>query len=138
MQHAVFLDLEAVKFTAELFIQFSLVSQVFLEVTVDDVLDAAYLVELPLQVIGQALLSAQLGTDVVLLLTGLLELGQDKVKSLHEGLLVLLEHRDLVFVLLMGGRELPVGLDPRASVLNVRYPIAKAGCLLVELVLSRV
>ena len=110
--------MESVKFCPELIIKFPLVSQIFLEIPVDHVFDRANFIQLTFQIVSKTFLITQLVCDVALFMSCLLKLGKDEVKSLHKRLLVLLEHDDLVLVLLMGLVELPIVLQVCPIILN--------------------
>ena len=67
---------------------------------------------------------------------GLLQLREHKVKSFHETLLVLLEHHNLVFVLLMSLRELSVVCELLSVFLNGSESFSEPTGFVLELVCS--
>ena len=135
-EHRVLLSLESVELSSKLLIQLSLIPQVLLQVFVDHVLDLAHFVKFPFQIICEPFLVSQLASDVTLLVRCLLQLGEHEVEPLHQALLVLLEHHDLVFVLLMRLIQLPVMLQRRPIVLNRLKSLANACSFPIQFIYS--
>ena len=135
-KHAVLFNLKAIQLSPELVVQLALIPQILLQVAVDDILDAAHLIQLPFQIVRKHLLPSQLVLDVVLLLSGSLQLGKDEVESFHETSLVLLQHHDLFLVLLVGLVELTTSLQVRSSLFNRAYSISETVRLFVKSIVS--
>lgn len=102
-----------------------------MQVPVDHVLDRAHLLKLSLKIIGQSFLVPQLTRYIALLMSSLLQLGEDQIKSLHEALLILFQHDNLVLILLMGLIELSIILQMLPIFFNRTQSITQAICFIV-------
>ena len=89
-----------------------------MQVPIDHVFDGADFIKLPLEIISKALLIPKLTSDVTFLMGRLFELRQHKIEPLHQTLLILFQHHDLVLVLLMRLIELAIVLEVRSVVFN--------------------
>ena len=76
----------------------------------------------------------ELPGNVALLMGGLLKLRKHEIETLHETLLVLLEHDDLVLILLMGLVELTIVLQIRLVFFNLLQAIPQTVPFIVQVV----
>ena len=124
-KHALFFSLESIKLRSKFFVELPFVSQIFLKISIDHIFDRTDLIQLSLEVVSQTFLVSELTGDVALFVSGLLQLREHQIQSLHKALLVLLKHDYLVLILLMSLVKLPIVLQILPILLDHSEPIPK-------------
>ena len=117
--------MESIKLRSKFFVELPFVSQIFLKISIDHIFDRTDLIQLSLEVVSQTFLVSELTGDVALFVSGLLQLREHQIQSLHKALLVLLKHHYLVLILLMSLVKLPIVLQILPILLDHSEPIPK-------------